>query len=64
VGLEEPRGEIGDRIVDIKRLVELEKSLDRFRKRATITWQNAEPEKALDANRSNRRQRVAKLFES
>jgi uncharacterized protein HemX len=46
VGFEEPRGEIGNRIVDIKRLAELEKSLDRFRERATITWQNAEPEKA------------------
>jgi peptidyl-prolyl cis-trans isomerase SurA len=52
---DEARGEIGDRVVNTKRRAELEKYLDRLREQATITWRNAELQKAYNLALTRRR---------
>jgi peptidyl-prolyl cis-trans isomerase SurA len=52
---EEARGEIGNRIGEQKLRGEREKYLDRLREQATITWRNAELEKAYDTALARRR---------
>ena len=53
---EEARGDIGNRIGEQKLRGEREKYLDRLRSQATITWRNAELEKAYNAALAKRRQ--------
>jgi parvulin-like peptidyl-prolyl isomerase len=53
---EEARGEIGNKIGEQKLRGEREKYLDRLRAQATITWRNAELEKAYDAALAKRRE--------
>lgn len=56
---EEARGEIGNRIGDQRMRVEREKYLEKLREQATITWRNAELEKAYDTALARRRQAAA-----
>ena len=56
---EEARGDIGNRIGDQKMRGEREKYLDRLREQATITWRNAELQKAYDTALARRRQATA-----
>jgi peptidyl-prolyl cis-trans isomerase SurA len=51
---EEARGDIGNRIGEQKMKVEREKYLDRLREQATITWRNAELQKAYETALSRR----------
>jgi peptidyl-prolyl cis-trans isomerase SurA len=53
---EEARGDIGNRIGEQKLRGEREKYLDRLREQATITWRNAELEKAYETALARRRQ--------
>ena len=53
---EEARGDIGNRIGEQKLRGEREKYLDRLRSQATITWRNAELEKAYNTALAKRRQ--------
>ena len=53
---DEARGDIADQVAETKRRAELEKYLDRLRSQATITWRNAELEKAYDQALAKRRQ--------
>jgi parvulin-like peptidyl-prolyl isomerase len=53
---EEARGEIGNRIGDQKLRGEREKYLDRLRAQATITWRNAELQKAYETALAKRRE--------
>lgn len=53
---EEARGDIGNRIGEQKLKGEREKYLDRLREQATITWRNAELQKAYDTALVRRRQ--------
>jgi peptidyl-prolyl cis-trans isomerase SurA len=53
---DEARGDIGNRIGDQKLRGEREKYLDRLRGQATITWRNAELEKAYETALARRRQ--------
>jgi len=53
---EEARGDIGNRIGEQKLRGEREKYLDRLRGQATITWRNAELEKAYNAALAKRRE--------
>jgi peptidyl-prolyl cis-trans isomerase SurA len=56
---EEARGDIGNRIGEQKLKGEREKYLDRLREQATITWRNAELQKAYDTALVRRRQQPA-----
>jgi parvulin-like peptidyl-prolyl isomerase len=53
---EEARGDIGNRIGEQKLRGEREKYLDRLRGQATITWRNAELEKAYNTALAKRRE--------
>jgi peptidyl-prolyl cis-trans isomerase SurA len=53
---EEARGDIGNRIGEQKLRGEREKYLDRLRTQATITWRNAELEKAYETALAKRRE--------
>jgi parvulin-like peptidyl-prolyl isomerase len=53
---EEARGEIGNRIGDQKLRGEREKYLDRLRVQATITWRNAELQKAYETALAKRKE--------
>jgi parvulin-like peptidyl-prolyl isomerase len=53
---EEARGDIGNRIGEQKLRGEREKYLDRLRTQATITWRNAELEKAYNTALAKRRE--------
>ena len=53
---EEARRDIGNRIGEQKLRGEREKYLDRLRSQATITWRNAELEKAYNTALAKRRQ--------
>jgi len=53
---EEARGDIGNRIGEQKLRGEREKYLDRLRTQATITWRNAELEKAYNTALTKRRE--------
>jgi parvulin-like peptidyl-prolyl isomerase len=53
---EEARGDIGNRIGEQKLRGEREKYLDRLRAQATITWRNAELEKAYNTALNKRRE--------
>jgi peptidyl-prolyl cis-trans isomerase SurA len=53
---EEARGDIGNRIGEQKLRGEREKYLDRLRTQATITWRNAELEKAYESALAKRRE--------
>jgi peptidyl-prolyl cis-trans isomerase SurA len=53
---EEARGEIGNRIGDQKLRGERERYLDRLRAQATITWRNAELQKAYETALAKRRE--------
>jgi parvulin-like peptidyl-prolyl isomerase len=53
---EEARGDIGNRIGEQKLRGEREKYLDRLRAQATITWRNAELEKAYNTALAKRRE--------
>jgi parvulin-like peptidyl-prolyl isomerase len=52
---EEARGEIGNRIGEQKLRAEREKYIERLREQATITWRNAELEKAYETALARRR---------
>jgi peptidyl-prolyl cis-trans isomerase SurA len=56
---DEARGEIADRVVNTKRRAELEKYLDRLREQATISWRNAELQKAYNLALTRRRNAAA-----
>jgi len=56
---EEARGEIGNRIGEQKLRVEREKYLERLREQATITWRNAELQKAYETALARRRAAAA-----
>ena len=53
--LQKARGEIGNRIGDQKLRGEREKYLDRLRLQATITWRNAELQKAYETALAKRK---------
>jgi peptidyl-prolyl cis-trans isomerase SurA len=52
---EEARGDIGEKVMEQKLAGEREKYLDRLREQATISWRNAELEKAYDQALARRR---------
>jgi peptidyl-prolyl cis-trans isomerase SurA len=56
---EEARGEIGNRIGEQKLRGEREKYLERLREQATITWRNAELQRAYDTALARRREASA-----
>ena len=56
---EEARVSINDRVVESKRRDAMQKYLDGLREQATITWRNAELQKAYEQGLSRRRQQIA-----
>jgi peptidyl-prolyl cis-trans isomerase SurA len=56
---EEARGDISARVAEQKRLGEVHKYLEGLRATATITWRNAELQKAYEFALNRRRERVA-----
>jgi peptidyl-prolyl cis-trans isomerase SurA len=56
---EEAREDIADRVAETKRRAEMQKYLDRLREQATISWKNAELEKAYEQALARRRQEAA-----
>ena len=56
---EEARGDIANRIGEQKMRVEREKYLERLREQATITWRNAELQKAYETALARRREAAA-----
>ena len=56
---EEARGAIGERVAETKRRAALQKYLESLREQATITWRNAELERAYKLALERRRQQLA-----
>jgi hypothetical protein len=52
---DDARADIGTKVVEQKRLRELQKYLDRLREQSTITWRNDELKKAYEQALTRRR---------